>query len=315
MGARAVNTDLRKEIGEAVTDSEWKTDDDADDDYSLLEEGAEGQETETPVAAADATPAEDGSGTVADPDDGEAEEAEAQEGTADEVPEEFWGVDLREFPPEKRAEIIAHFEQQESTIHKLQAQLATQVEDETPAPPAEEPEEVTDEDLMRVIGLDPEYTSPEDPSTAAALRLARNQLALEDQVERLSQARQAEEAGAAWNSQLDELEAQYGPIPLERNQVLKYAIDNGIASPFEAYFRITAPVQREVKGAVDEARRKALKQEASGGVRPRATDAAPKGITKDMPLKEAVALAAKESAKELKTSWRDVLQRQRTAKE
>lgn len=288
-----MQTDLRDALRDAVAQSGVDTDEsDADESWN-----------DFPVSGND-----DGESSTAEPPATEDDEPEAATVQVEDVPESYWGVDLSDIPPEKRAEVIAHFEQQDSTIRKLQERLSKEPEP-TALTAQEEPEDISDEDLMHAIGLDPEDF--EDQRLAPKmLPLARTIVALEGQVEQMAQERVVEKTTNIWNSQLDELETTYGKLPFNRVSVLQYAIEEGLTSPYETYFKLSAPVRKEVEQRASEARRTADKRQASVSVKPRSTGGgeAP-GIKPGTSLRDAVAEAAKQAERETKLSWRDALKK------
>jgi hypothetical protein len=137
--------------------------------------------------------------------------------------------------------------------------------------------------------------------------MARSVIALEDKVDALIQQDTVQKVQTEWNRQLDEVESVQGKLPFDRVQVLRYAIEEGIASPYEVYFRLSAPGKREVEQTVAEARRQAAKKAEAGGVKPRSSagDSAPID-PKTTSLRDAVAIAMKESEKETGLSFKNI---------
>jgi hypothetical protein len=225
--------------------------------------------------------------------------------TTGETPTSYWGVDLSDIPEERRAEVIAHFEQQDSTIRKLQERLSTPPE-ETPPPDDEEVvvEDVTDEDLLRAAGYDPEDMEVQRMSSYI-LPLLRTQLANEEKLDQLYRNEQVRTVQSTWNQQLDELEDQYGKLPVDRLSVLREAAEKKYATPFEAYHRIAAPVRKEVENAATAARREAARRASGASPRPTSTDGEEPPIKEGMSLRDAVAASAKAAQKETGFSWRD----------
>jgi hypothetical protein len=144
------------------------------------------------------------------------------------------------------------------------------------------------------------------------LPLLRRTLALEDKVDEVLASRQVDETTQAWNSALDELEGSYGKLGFTREETLKYAVAEKVGSPYEVYFKLSAPIKREIDQAASIARREALKKQAAAGVRPRGNAAGEPLIKKGTSLRDAVAQAAKAAEKETKLSWRDAVKRRMT---
>jgi hypothetical protein len=302
----ADGTTTQQAIAEALAESQYQPDE---------------PDLESQLATFDAQLAEDegadeGTGEGDDPSRAEPPESSAPvEGdtpfTAEELAtaektDSYWGTDLTGIPVERKAAIIRHLSQQDGTIRKLQAKLAEPMEpapvDDTP------PEEVTDEQLLTVLGLDPEDFMDEK-ARGAMVALARNQLALEDQVTQLTAGEQTRAAQTAWNAQLDELESTYGKLPGTREEVLRYAIREGAVTPADLYFKLTAPVKREVESVAAAARREAAKRVESGGLKPRSSSAAPAAVKPGMNMRDAVKAAAMEAQKETGLSWKQAVRR------
>lgn len=250
--------------------------------------------------------------------EGEEPEGEPEGEPQAETPEEYWGIRLEGVSAEKRAEIIAGLEQRDSTIHKLQEQMTAlrTKEAEAEAPVAEEPEEIDDATLLQAAGYDPEDYEVQQNAKFLVPQL-RRQLELEEQVESLAQARQVETVEQQWNASLDQLETEFGKIPFEREDVLRYAIDQQIASPYEAYFRIAAPARKEVSDALGALRRDVQKQVVTGGVKPqnRGGGGPSPALDPKMSLKDAVKAAAKDAQKETGLKWKDAARGRRSPKE
>jgi hypothetical protein len=299
--------DTREGIAAALAETKFPTDESsADDGWDSFEAEASTESTEEAPAA---TPGEPPSKVEL-----EKPEDETEDESPVEVPEVYWGTDLTGIPAEKRAELIAHFEQQDSTIKKLQGKVSalSQPDDSAPAPVTpDEPVEVTDEVLLRAAGLDPEAFETQQ-AAPMLLPVLRRTLALEDKVDEVLAKTQSNETERAWNSSLDELEGTFGKLGFDRNDVLRYAIAEKIGSPHEAYFKLSAPIKREIDQAAAIARREALKKEAAGGVKPRGNAAGEPAIPKGTSLRDAVKQAAKAAEKETKLSWRSAVKRRVT---
>lgn len=277
---------MRASIAEAIEKSGYDAGADIDSD-AWDNAGLDDESVEASSTVDDST----GTGTA----------AEGETTTAD-VPDSYWGVDLSDIPVEKRAGVIAHFEQQDSTIRKLQERLSTP---EEPAAPVqtEEVDEVSDEDLLRAAGYDPDDYEVQQ-NAKFVLPGLRSQLALEDQVAQLQTQVQGREAETAWNKELDGLEATYGKLPGDRVAVLQEAVKNGYATPFETYFRLSAGPRREVETAAAAARRDAGKREQAASPRPRSSGTEAPAIKPGTNLRDAVAEAMKGASKKTGLSWK-----------
>lgn len=287
--------DLESAIAEAVAGSEVTQESDEDLDEAFAAEfGEDADETAEPPS-------------TAEPPQASESASETPEGTDEELPDSYWGVDLTGIPVEQKRELLAHLQQQDGTIRKLQAKLSEPLE----VAPAEEaePDEVTDAQLLEAVGIDPEDFNIPDAFKAAAVKMARNQLALEDQVARLNSVEAGRTMETQWNRELDKLEATYGDLPGTREEVLRYALKEDVLTPADLYFQLTAPVKREVESLAAKARREAGKREQSAGVKPRSSSAEPAPVQPGMSLRDAVKSAAQAAQKETGMSWKSALKR------
>lgn len=302
MADKAENQEgLQAAIAEAVESSDYNPAGPADAQQ-------QGESPESSAATEPAQPETQGESTPSTVATSEAPAPAEREAQSD-LPDVYWGTDLTGLSDEQKQAVIARFEQNESYIRTLQEQLNK--EPERPArPEAPEPVEVTDDDLLRAAGYDPEDIEVQQ-SRSFIVPLLRNQLALEERVEAQERYVAETQAETYWNQELDALEATYGKLPGDRLNVLKRAVDERIASPHELYFRLSAPARREVGDFVSELRQKqqreAGQRDAGGQLRPTTAGATETGITKGMSLREATKVAAEEAAKETKLSWVDAV--------
>lgn len=297
----AVEADLRAALAEAVAESEFPTEE------KLAADSWEAWDNEGGAVAAESAAAagsEEQPSTEETPTDEQKPETEEAQ---DELPDEYWGVSLEGIPAEAKKVILDHFAQQDSTIQKLQARLAKPPE--APAPVVETVTgDITDDAIAAALGYDPE--DPYSKPSPQELQLARTVIDLEDKVEALVQKDVVNTVQTQWNNQLDELEATHGKLPFDRVQVLRYAIEEGIASPFEAYFKLSAPVKREVEQTVAKVRREAAKKAEAGGVKPRSSAGeSPVIDPKTTSLREATRLAMLEAEKDTGLSFRNIFGR------
>lgn len=293
---------LEGAIAEALDESKFPVDTLETELASFDEELAaddDDDETAEPPSTAEA-PSED------------SDEAEGQQATAD-VPDSYWGVDLTGIPVEQRQAIIDHLSQQDGTIRKLQAKLSEPLEAPEPVADADDAE-VTDEQLLEFYGVAADDYSVPDVLKAALIKQGRNQLALEDQVARLTNVEQSRTYESQWNKELDELESTYGKLPGTREEVLRYGLREEILTPADLYFKLTAPVKREVESLAAKARREAGKREQSAGVKPRSSSAEPAPVQPGMSMRDAVKAAAMAAQKETGLSWKTAVRRVLTAK-
>ena len=294
----ADQADLRAALAEALEESQFPTDESA-----AADSWEEWAPTDEEGAAAGAPEVEPSKEQSPDP----FAEPEAEEVQAD-LPDEYWGVPLDGIPDEARRAILAHFEQQDSTIRKLQERL-TKEPDAPVAAPAAPAEDVTDEALLLALGFDPEEWETQQLAPRI-LPLARTVLDLEEKVDQIARIETTRQVESAWNTQLNELEEVHGKLPFDRVQVLRYAIEENIASPFEAYFKLSAPIKKEVESVVSKARRDAARKAEAGGVRPRTSSGdGPVIDPKTTSLRDATRIAMAEAEKDTGLSFKNLFGR------
>ena len=244
----------------------------------------EGEETETTDATAAGTSGSTEAQTEVDAKAKVAEEeAAAVAAGTPEPPKSYFEVDLSGLPAEERTKLIDALKERDDEIGKL---LRGKAEGET-APVVEEPEPpkpMTDEDILRELGLDPENTFDET-AIKIGVPLVRALQGLTQKVDAMSQDRELEQLDSYWNDTLDKLEKDNGKLEVDRIAVLEFAGNNGIVRPEDAYWRIAGPARRQVEAAMAEAQKrigaagqpKPTKQEVSS-TRPKAS-----GATEEVP--------------------------------
>jgi hypothetical protein len=284
--------DIREAIAEAVSGSEYAK--------SLQEQMDDiGTPSDAPAAEGEQFAKDDG------PNDEGAPETSVEAGTGEEPPTEYWGTSLEGLSAEQRAEVIAALEQRDSVIQQLQQKLAK--EPEFPAPVDETPEEITDEDILRALGVNMDDPMEVEYATKFTLPLARQQVQLEETVEKLSTTAQAQEAASFWNVEIDKLEAEHGKLPGDRTQVLNFAVSEGITHPEILYWRVAAPGRKAVDAEVAKIRRSTAQKVATGQLRPSNTGTGSKVIdTSKMTLKETIKAAALQAQEETGVKWSSV---------
>jgi hypothetical protein len=311
----APQADLKGAIAEALDESKFPVTETLESQLATFDtELAEDEDDEVTDSTAPAeTPStakvpSEASVTAEDEPPFTTEELETAEAT-----DSYWGTDLTGIPVERKAALIRHLSQQDSTIQKLQAKLSEPLE---VAPPteADPSDEVSDAQLLAFYGIDPEDYSVPDVMKAALIKQGRNQLVLEDQVARLTNVETGRALETQWNAELDELESTYGKLPGSRAEVLRYALREEVVTPADLYFKLTAPIKRDVEGLVAKARREASKREQSGSVKPRSSSAASAPVQPGMTMRDAVKAAAMDAQKETGISWKNAVKRVLTAR-
>lgn len=292
---------IRDAIAEAVEGSEYVAQ--LDEGLDNLDELVTTADAPDP-GAADESQTGDEPGTVVD-------SGAPDGGTEDEPPDSYWGTSLEGYSPEQRREIIAALEQRDSVIHKLQQQLAQEPPAPEAAPAAVDEPELTDDDILRVLGVDPETSEAYEVEMAKkiGLPLAKQVIALEETVEKISNTEQAREISGFWNSTLDKLEAEYGPLPGDRVQVLQHAVREQITDPEVLYFRLTAGPRKAIDAELAKARQNVAKKVAQGGLRPQARQGGDRVISKDKSLRDTVREAAMAAQEESGFRWADQMRK------
>jgi len=285
---------IHEAIAEAVGDSQYLETIEGDDDSfdSPVIKGNQAARDDDPLAS-----------------EGKAEGFDAT--ADDDLPDEYWGTPLEGLSPGQKRSVIKALEQRDSLIQQLQHKLS---EEPTPATqePVEAEEPLSDEQILIALGFDLENTDPVELEFAKkhTLPLAKQLIAMEEQVEKVVEVESIREAATFWNTELDQLEQKYGKLPGDRVDVLRFAAQEGIGSPEILYFRLdkaSATDKAVVQAEIDKIRRDEAKKSASG-LRPRSTDAGTRVLdTKNKSLRDVVKEAAAEAQAESGFKWRDVL--------
>lgn len=209
-------------------------------------------EAETPASETPNSDASSEGQSATSTETPEATEAPADaEGT--EGPTEYFGYQFPpDLTPEQRGEILSELKKRDDTIGKLLRGR------EEPAAPADEtppdpPQELTDEDILQALGLDPSNPFTEE-TAKAVLPVVRKQMEQEATISQLIEIQELQEIDRTWRSSLSGLEKEFGALPAEvdHEAVMTFAAENDIASPVDAYWRITGPGRRAVEGLTAE---------------------------------------------------------------
>lgn len=301
--AEAVDSSVREAALAAMQtaglgEENWPQDPETDPETEVTDEDTD------PEAAAEA-PA---SAEEEAEEESEEVEAEAAAEEDDSVPKEWFGVDLSGFPSEKRAEIIEAFKEQDRYAQSLAQRLAEkgkESEGEAEAEP-EEPEALDDDALMKMLGVDeddPMYDVKKEIQAPLARIIVEQQQVLQQ-----VQARDEEQQFIAWwESGLDEMEQQFGPLSIDREDLAQIALKEGLRTPQEAYARVALSGRKTVEDLVSKAKegvKEKAKKPKPATQRPRSDTAATKKPAKNMTPTE----AAEAAAKELGFDWGESLQ-------
>jgi hypothetical protein len=269
---------------------------------ALAEGSKEGTEAEASEAAEE-TPAPDASaGTQTDTgDEGASGASEAKESTKEgasegtEVEDEdFFGVTISG-TAEQRDAIKDVLKKQNDFIGKLLREKTEEEGSKADAEEAPAPEEITDEAILQVLGLDPD--DPFDEKTAkVTLPLVRKQLAQDQLLSQLIETQELQEIDRTWRSGLSAMEKEFGALPKEvtHDRVMELAADEGITSPLDAYWRIVGPARASLSAVMqresDEER--TARKKAATTTRPTSTEAEGEPSLKSKNTKDATKEAA-----------------------
>jgi hypothetical protein len=225
------------------------------------------------------SPAESDEAVQGDDDDPDEDDPEAPAGAEDDVPTEYFGLDLSELPSEKRAEIIANFEKQDRFVQSVQrraAELEKQLQDPKPEAEEPEPEPLTDDDIMAALGVSPDDATY-DLKKEMLLPLAKPLIELRQQQEAMIEAQQIAAFEEHWTSTLDELEAEHGHLPVSREELVQIAYENNIYDPVAAYAQVHLHGRKALSAEVEKFKADAKKsrKKPPSTTRPRSEETKP----------------------------------------
>lgn len=244
---------VEEAMSEGTADDAEATDEDELEDSSASEEGTV-------------------EGTAAD--DTEADSEAQEEGTED-VPSEYFGIDLSGLEPKERLAIIEGFQKRDDYIGKLLREQSTE-DTKGSTEEAEELPPISDEDILKELGIDPEDPYQEQ-AAKVALPLVRAQLQQQATLAQLIEMQELAEIDRSWRTSLNGLEKEFGALPkeLDHEKVMEFAAENGIGNPADAYWRLVGPSRMALTEAMKKAeaeRARAAKRSIST-VKPRSTEA------------------------------------------
>lgn len=272
-----------------------------------VREGVQGLEAQPQAEAEGSEPTADESRAT----QGSEESSEGQQAT-DDVPTEYFGVDLSGVAPEQRQAIIDRFQQSDQYINRI---LQEKARLEQSPPRQQEPEEYqppTDEDLTAYFGLnedDPYFEVKRD----VMLPLGKHLAQIQQGIEYLADAFTSQQTLDHWNRELARLEGNHGQIPgLSHEDIMQFAAEQGIADPEAAFLKLWAPAQSVIREEAQKLQAQVdgqlqQRKAAATGVRPRSSpDTEPQPIKADN-MMDAVRQAVKQAASE--DTWKDALRK------
>lgn len=235
----------------------------------------------------------------------------------DDVPTEYFGLDLSGLPAPKRQEVIEAFKAQDRYIQSLQkrepeGQEPQGTQQQTPPEEPEPPKEVTDDDIMKFLGV-----SPDDPmyevKKEIMVPIAKPLIETAQTVQAFQQQQELDAFIDHWETTLDRMEKDYGKLPISREELAVIAEKEGIFEPEMAYARVAL----EGRAKLDKLRQEALAElerqdKNTDGPKPPSTtrpgptapdDTKPTGEQKLLSPREAALAAAKATG----LDWGDTL--------
>lgn len=295
---------------ESIVDSlplpqETETDEtDEDTDEVDTEESDETDETDD----SESQESED-AGDRAEDEDEETDESAA---TDEDVPTEYFGIDLSPYAPEDRKTIIEELRNRDKVIQDtMRSKKSKDDEDEEGDENADPPvQDMSDEEIMEALGYskdDPLY----DVKSEVALPIAKQVANLTGFMREFVMEQQTQQFIQNWENTVTSLEDSYGKLPISHEELAQYALDNNIVNPVDAYNRYAMEGQkflRDKTKALNEAK-KTAKTKVKEKVKKKPSTARPSAPgnlvppAKNLTPKEAAA----EAAKRLGFDWSDAL--------
>lgn len=217
-------------------------------------------------------------GSAAPPADG----AQAPEATEENTPTDYFGVDLSALPAAERAALIEQYKERDRTANIAQREAAelrkaqeAQTQPQPVPPPADEgPVQFDDVTLAQALELNLE---DEDDAHVAktALPLARALLEVRAEVDSLKSGFTTQTEAQRWQSAVEALQAEHGPLPVDFTTFVENAAQRGISDPTAAYWAEVGPARAAIQADLNK-RLIELRTEGKRGAttpRPRSSEA------------------------------------------
>jgi hypothetical protein len=244
----------------------------------------------------------------AEPEDPETPAAPVAPASDDEVPTEYFGVDLSGLPAEARQTIIDAYKAQDRYIQSLQQDKGKDPSTAQAPPPVAAPEpeaaEPSDDDIMAALGVSPDDEMYE-VKKELMLPMAKQTLQMQAAMEEMVEAQQVQKFEAHWNSTLDQLEQDHGKLPVSREELLSIAVANNIFDPADAYARVYLSGRANMNAEVEKFKAQAKaaaeekKQRPPSTVPPRSEEVVPATKPELLDPKAAMRQAAKDLGMDL----------------
>lgn len=275
--------DLRRETASAASEAVTATEGTA--------------KAEAPVAPTDASTVD---GTTVATEDAVVE-TEAPKGTVEAL-SEYFGLDLSGIPVEQSSSIVEELKKRDDFIGKL-LRKESDSEANTETPDEEKPPELTDEDILKALGLDPENNPFDEQVARVTVPLVRKQVAQDAALAALIENQELMEIDKTWRSALSAMEKEFGSLPkeIDADSVMEFAAKENIANPMDAYWRIVGPgralLSAAMKGVTEKELTDAKKQSAT--TRPNSSSAENEAPLESKTVKGATREAAERVLKQL----------------
>jgi hypothetical protein len=198
-----------------------------------------------------------------------------------EIPDNYFGVDLNRIEdPAVKQQTYEFLTNAEKAVNSRLRELAEQRKElekeqarQSLAPqPAPEPQQLSDEELMQAVGMDPSVLQFEGIGPSM-LAMAKRLYQAENSLEQVSQESQAERWVRNFYDEFNGLQSQYGDLPYSRADLEAYAADRQLFTPDALYWTLKGPLLQQYtsqKGGPAPAptpERRTEKQQASSTVR------------------------------------------------
>jgi len=287
--------DLRRETASAAAEAVG----------TLAGDGTEAAEAATEAAvvegAAPVASTEDGTTVAPEGATVETETPAPAAGTVEAL-SEYFGLDLSGIPVEQSSSIVEELKKRDDFIGKLLRKeseapgVSTEVKDEKPP-------ELTDEDILKALGLDPTNNPFDEQVARVTVPLVRKQVAQDAALASLIENQELMEIDKTWRAALSGMEKEFGSLPkeIDADAVMEFAAKEGIANPMDAYWRIVGPgralLSAAMKGVSEKEATAAKKQAAT--TRPNSSSAENEAPLESKTVKGATREAAERVLKQL----------------
>jgi hypothetical protein len=285
--------------------SEWEPHDELQQPGA--DQGLGAEETEEPSEAENVEDegvlSPNGEADEASEDDGDTEE---DDGSLEEVRTEYFGVDLSDIEPAKRAELLDKWREQDKFVQSVMRRNAELENQDPPAATDDEPEApLSDEEFLASLGIteDDEMYEVKKEILGPVAKIVIQQ---QQQMQEMVLQQQAAAFLDNWDTTLNQLEEQYGELPMSHDDLLDAALENGIMDPVDAYNRVSMTGRKVVSDEVAKAKAAAARKAKKAASQPRPRNTSTEDTSK-VGAKLDPKAAAKAAAETLGFDWGSAL--------